>query len=205
MQPMHAWSICSVSRYGPCGASCAHLSVELSPGPVAGAMPQSSLLESALMDVKYLPGGVVSSLVGALHPWDASLWSSVCLVPLDKGGGKIRPIALGEALPKLAQAALLDTLEAQLRQAFEPQQLSVRSPGGAEVLARTLRAWTAQPEGRLLLQLDLKNAYGRMMRSHTLRAVVRRCPAFAPQLAQQWAPGVTWVWARTDGIFGRNY
>ena len=122
---------------------------------------------------------------GALYPWDAKLWSSVCLVPLDKGGGKIRPIALGEALAKLAQATLLDTLGVKLRQAFEPHQLSVRTPGGAEVLARTLRAWTARPDGRVLLQLDLKNAYGRMLRSQTLRAVIRRCPALAPQLAQQ--------------------
>ena len=139
---------------------------------------------------------------GAMYPWDAKLWASVCLVPLDKGEGKIRPIALGEVLPKLAQATLLDTLEKQLRQSFEPRQLSVRSPGGAEVLARTLRAWTARPDGRVLLQLDLKNAYGRMLRSRTLRAVVRRCPALAPQLAQQWSPGVTWAWARTNGVWG---
>ena len=49
------------------------------------------------------------------------------------------------------------------------------------------------------MQLDLKNAYGQMRRSRTLRAVIRRCPALAPQLAQQWVQGVTWAWTRTDG------
>ena len=79
---------------------------------------------------------------GSLTAAESILWSSVCLVPLDKGGGKLRPIALGEALPKLAQATLFDTIGNGLRRAFEPQQLSVRVPGGAETLARTLRAWT---------------------------------------------------------------
>ena len=93
---------------------------------------------------------------GALQQWDAQMWASVCLVPLDKGGGKIRPIALGEALPKLAQATLLDSIEKHLRSSFEPHQLSVRTPAGAEVLARTLRAWTCRPDGRFILQIDLK-------------------------------------------------
>ena len=78
---------------------------------------------------------------GSLTTHETALWSSVCLVPLDKGGGKIRPIALGEALPKLAQATLIDTIAPQLRSTLEPRQLSVRVPGGAETLARALRAW----------------------------------------------------------------
>ena len=117
--------------------------------------------------------------MGTIEPRDAALWSSVCLVPLDKGGGKVRPIALGEALPKLAQAVLLDTMEKQLRASFEPHQLSVRTPGGAEILARTLRSWMALPDDRNILQIDLHNAYGQMKRSHTLRAVIKRCPGLA--------------------------
>lgn len=138
---------------------------------------------------------------GALTAEESTLWSSVCLVPLDKGGGKVRPIALGEALPKLAQATLLDTLGDRLRRTFEPQQLSVRVPGGAETLARALRAWTRGSVGRILLQLDLKNAYGRMYRSRTLAAVREKCPALAPQLAQQWDAGATWAWTRVDGVW----
>ena len=93
---------------------------------------------------------------GSLDAREAALLSSVCLVPLDKGGGKVRPIALGEVLAKLAQATLLDTIEKDLRRTLEPHQLSVRTPGGAEQLARTLRAWTARPGKRVLMQLDLK-------------------------------------------------
>ena len=138
---------------------------------------------------------------GSLSADESVLWSSVCLVPLDKGGGKVRPIALGEALPKLAQATLLDTIGDKLRRVFEPRQLSVRVPGGAETLARALRAWTRGDAGRALLQVDLKNAYGRMYRSRTLEAVRTKCPALAPQLAQQWERGATWAWTKVNGVW----
>ena len=120
----------------------------------------------------------------------------MCLVPLDKGEGKVRLIALGEALPKLAQAVLFDSMEGHLRTSFEPHQLSVRTPGGAEILARTLRSWMRLPGDRQILQIDLRNAYGQMKRSHTLQAVIKRCPGLAPQLCQQWAPGATRAWVR---------
>ena len=138
---------------------------------------------------------------GSLEAEHATLWASVCLVPLDKGGGKIRPIALGEALPKLAQAVLLDSMDTHLRRSFEPSQLSVRTPGGAETLARTLQSWMANPAGRHILQIDLKNAYGQMKRSHTLKAVIEKCPGLAPQLAQQWEQGATRAWVRTQGTW----
>ena len=107
------------------------------------------------------------------------------IVALNRQGGKVRPIALGEASTKLAQAVLVDVLARDLRAGLEPRQLSVRTPSGAELLARTLRGWMADGSGRVLLQLDLKNAYGRMHRSTALAAMIRRCPGLAPQLAQQ--------------------
>ena len=61
---------------------------------------------------------------GSLRTEEAALLSSVCLVPLDKGGGKIRPIALGEVLAKLAQATLLDTIEKDMRRTLEPHSQS---------------------------------------------------------------------------------
>ena len=44
------------------------------------------------------------------------------VVALNRGGGKVRPIALGEALTKLAQAVLIDVLASALRMGFEPVQ-----------------------------------------------------------------------------------
>ena len=152
------------------------------------------------------PGGVAALAqwincytAGQLTADEATLWASVCLVALDRGGGKLRPIALGEVMSKFAQAVLIDTLEKQLRHVLEPRQLSVRVPGGAELVANTLREWTRTRSGRVILQIDLKNAYGQMYRSTALRELSAKCPQLAPMAAQQWQSGASWAWFKVDG------
>ena len=76
--------------------------------------------------------------------------------------------------------------------------MSVRAPGGAETLARTLRGWMEGSGSRVLLQVDIKNAYGQMLRSKTLAAVRTRCPALAPQLAQPLVPQLVQQLVSTD-------
>ena len=92
-------------------------------------------------------------------------------------------------MPKLAQATLIDTIAHKMRTVFEPRQMSVRVPGGAETLARTLRGWLEGGSSRVLLQVDLKNAYGQMYRSKTLEAVRMRCPELAPPAGTAMGPG----------------
>ena len=100
---------------------------------------------------------------------------------------------------KLAQAVSVDMCSAALRRLLEPRQLSVRTPGGAELLASMLRAWVRRDTGEVLLQLDLAKAYGVMLRAPALEAVRAVCPQLAPQLAMQRAEGTTVAWARCDG------
>eukprot|EP00974_Lingulodinium_polyedra_P110493 10685970-Lingulodinium_polyedra.AAC.1 len=99
-------------------------------------------------------------------------------------------------------------LHAQLAQLFEPTrgglgrpanklgQFSVRTPMGAEILARIVRGWLAEEPELTLAQLDLKNAYGSAYRGFMLGAVVRGLPGMAPMLAAEWAPGTTRAWVR---------
>ena len=152
------------------------------------------------------PGGIAALAqwtnaytMGRMTAAEATLWASVCLVALDRGGGKLRPIALGEALSKFAQAVLIDTIEKQIRTVLEPRQQSVRAPGGAELVANTLREWTRTKSGRVILQIDLKNAYGQMYRSKALRELSAKCPQMAPMAAQQWQSGASWAWFKVDG------
>ena len=172
------------------------------PGP-------SAWRNSHLVMIAERPGGVDclarwcrlwaagSFTAGSFTQCENMLWASVVIAPISRdSGAKLRPIALGEALTKLAQACLVDQVAGSLRLLMEPRQLSVRTPGGAELLARMLRSWLAQDDGTVLLQLDLRNAYGRMLRGPALQAVLRSCPALAPQLAAQWELGTTkaYVW-----------
>ena len=73
--------------------------------------------------------------------------SAAMIVPLDRDGIRVRPIALTEALVKLAQGTLMERIHWMLRKNAEPSkmknegkaqhigQFSVRTPMGAEVLA----------------------------------------------------------------------
>ena len=62
-------------------------------------------------------------------------------VPLNKDstGEGVRPIALGEALLKLAEAVAVDESAVQLRAYLEPAQVAMRTPGGAELVAHLIR------------------------------------------------------------------
>ena len=75
-------------------------------------------------------------------------WNAALIVPLDRDGTRVRPIALTEALVKLAQGTLMERIHRKLRKNAEPSktksegkaqhigQFSVRTPTEAEVLAR---------------------------------------------------------------------
>ena len=150
---------------------------------------------------------------GEIPACTMELWCGALIAPLnrDAEGAKIRPIALGEVLAKFAQAVLVDQAAPALRGALEPFQTSVRMPGGAEVVARTLRDWAEGEEaeaGTALLQVDLRNAYGLAYRSHMLRATAKRLPALAPQLAAQWSGGAdggghTYAWMKVGDAWSR--
>ena len=121
---------------------------------------------------------------GELDVAEATLLSTVCLIPLDKGEGKIRPVALGEVPAKLAQAALLDTIEKSLRRTLEPHQLSVRTHMGCRTTsqdfagldgqARQARGAAAGPQECVWPDAQKQHVEGGQQ------------TVLAPQLAQQW-------------------
>ena len=90
----------------------------------------------------------------------ACLWTQAIIIPLNKDaeGDGVRPIALGEALLKLAEAITVDETAVGLRNYLEPTQTAVRTPGGAEIVAHTVRSWTQDHPDHMLVQVDLKNA-----------------------------------------------
>ena len=92
----------------------------------------------------------------------ASAWTQAIIVPLNKDteGIGVRPIALGEALLKLAEAIAVDETAPALRAFLEPAQVAVRTPGGAELVAHMVRTWTQEHPEHALVQVDLRNAYG---------------------------------------------
>ena len=113
---------------------------------------------------------------GKVPPTVAELWSRGVLVPLKRPDGKIRPIALTEALVKVAESSVVDAVFPCLRDHFARKQFSVREPAGAELVVGCVRQWAVQKPDEVVVATDLSIAYGCVSRARTLRAVIKACP-----------------------------
>ena len=184
----------------------------------AGAAPGSSgLRNNHIRAIAAAPGGL-RALTAWIAAWtkgkqghqEMKAWNAAMIVPIDRDGTRVRPIALTEALVKLAQGTLMERLHRKLRKNAEPcktksegiaqhiGQFSVRTPMGAEVLARIVRGWLNDRPNGTLVQLDLSNAYGSVHRHFALRAVNAQLPEMSPMLAAEWASGRTHAWVQSD-------
>ncbi|CAK0842031.1 unnamed protein product [Prorocentrum cordatum] len=125
---------------------------------------------------------------------DAVLWGSGVLGPIDQGasdrpdaarGRKLRGIALLEHLIKFAESAALAGRVLAARRRLEPVNLGL-TPDGCPIVARTLRGWARRFESpapgqspEAIVKLDLKNAYGAMLRSVVMQVVFNAEPTIA--------------------------
>ncbi|CAI5528571.1 unnamed protein product [Closterium sp. Naga37s-1] len=93
------------------------------------------------------------------------------LIALDKPGGGVRPIAIGEAILRLTAKAALKELSAEIRAYFLPVQFGVAVPGGAECIIHTARTLLAEDPSRIALQLDIENAFNSVERGCFLESM----------------------------------
>ena len=140
---------------------------------------------------------------GQWRPCEVRMWTNALIMPLAKGehddGVKLRPIALCEAMLKLAEGVVMDLTGEGLRIWAEPDQLSIRTPDGAGRMVRTLQSVVATRGDKfVLMQGDIVNAYGQVSRAAVLRAALSECPSIAPILACQWS-ATTSIWMPPEG------
>jgi hypothetical protein len=79
-------------------------------------------------------------------------------LPLCQPAGGVRPIAIGEAWPRLAALCTVHACS-DLGRSLAPLQLGVEVPGGAESVGHALRSALDAHPTHLLLSLDCKNAF----------------------------------------------
>ena len=79
------------------------------------------------------------------------------LVAIQKTGGGIRPVAIGEVLVKLAGNILVQRYESTIQPLFAPMQQGVLSKSGSERIVHTLNE--RYRKGACILAIDLKNAF----------------------------------------------
>ena len=128
--------------------------------------------------------GVVELLSkGEAHPGVGGWICGGSLTALRKKDGGLRPFAVGETWRRLVAKTLAATTSEESRKYFQPLQLGVGSKCGCEAIVHVVRQWLGRNNGdsdRVLVSLDLSNAFNCLDRS-ALRAAVRRVfPGLAP-------------------------
>ncbi len=105
------------------------------------------------------------------------------LVALPKEDGGLRPIAVGECLRRLVGKCLAHSASAQARERLEPLQVGVGTPGGAEAVIHVVRNWCSRHHAdpnRVLLKVDVENAFNSVDRQAILEAVREFSAALVP-------------------------
>ena len=111
----------------------------------------------------------------------ATLIAGAKLITLPKKDGGIRPIAIGELTRRLAGKILVARYQASAAEALSPWQWGVACPAGAESIIHRIQQWAANPpEGTIMAQVDLKNAYGCVSRPSMLAEIRKVCPQLLP-------------------------
>ena len=134
-----------------------------------------------------------------------------CLVvPLDKGGGKARPIVLQEALLKLATGTAASLAQRRIESAVLPEQHGAGRAGGAARMSWGIRAAMSSSPDLVFVGVDMRNAFGTMSRTTVIQEAAEVCPDFACCLRSLWSgasprllidgPGDCQAWSVTDSL-----
>jgi hypothetical protein len=117
------------------------------------------------------------------------------LIPLVKSEEKIRPIAVGEVIMRLASRILLRNHTQDLSHFLRPTQLGVKEPGGTEKIVHMVRREVQN--GKAIMTLDLANAFNSISRE-TIREVLEdKFPSMLPYFT--WAyKGNAALWYRGE-------
>ena len=105
------------------------------------------------------------------------LFFGASLCALSKKDGGIRPIAVGNALRRLATKVALFPITAELSEQLRPTQLGVGTPAGCEAALRATRAYMeGSTTPKVILKIDLSNAFNSLRRDKILAAVRENIP-----------------------------
>ena len=105
------------------------------------------------------------------------------LAALPKTDGTLRPIAVGDTLRRLTSKLALEEVSNDIRSYLEPIQVGVGSKHGCERIVHVVRQWLARnnaDKDKVLVSLDLANAFNTIDRAAIMAGVRRVCPSAAP-------------------------
>lgn len=98
---------------------------------------------------------------------------------LNKQGGGLRPIAIGETIRRLVSKCCCEATTEDCKVIFGPLQVGVATQGGAEAsvhAARRLAAEFGDDPGKIMLKVDFSNAFNQVDRTEMLAQVYEKLP-----------------------------
>ena len=100
------------------------------------------------------------------------------LTALSKEDGGVRPIAVGLVWRRLASKIIMSTLHETCEDLFNPNQLGVGTPKGAEAAIHAIRAYVENPkiEDQVILKIDFRNAFNCISRKVIMEKVREHTP-----------------------------
>ena len=100
------------------------------------------------------------------------------LIALSKPDKGIRPIAMGFTLRRTASKMLMSKLTHKSKELFQPHQMGVGTPKGAEAAVHAVRAYVTNPNlsDKVLLKIDFKNTFNQVRRDVILNQVKIHTP-----------------------------
>ena len=100
------------------------------------------------------------------------------LIALNKVDSGVRPIAVGFTLRRLPAKIIILDCRDFCKTEFQPSQLGVGTPKGAETAIHALRAYLENPasQDKVILKIDFKNAFNCIRRDKFLALVKHKIP-----------------------------
>ena len=128
------------------------------------------------------------ALSGCLPQCAVPAFFGASLIALRKKDGGLRPIAVGSVYRRIAAKVAAAAVSRQIGDQLRPIQLGVATKNGCEAAVHAVRAYTheyeATDEDRILVKLDVSNAFNSVRRDAMLEAVQTRAPAIYPLVWQ---------------------
>ena len=157
--------------------------------PTSGAGPsglrpshlQEALRHSSGDQTLRLISEVIQLMLRGEIPEDIRQWiCGASLMALRKPNGSV---AVGESVRRLCSKVAVELMGSSVRSILEPIQVGVRTKAGCEAIIHTTRQWTksfCDDPDRVLVLLDLSNAFNCVSRGAVLSAVRGHFPWMAP-------------------------
>ena len=139
-----------------------------------------------------IPDAVQSSFFGA------------SLIALSKKDGGVRPIAVGNTLRRLAGKACMFKVSRNLTGEFQPHEMGVCIPSGAEVAVHACQNFIrSEDSNSILLKIDFKNAFNTVRRDAILHKVKESLPQIFPFVFQAYAQPADLVFGK-EGVLPKE-